>query len=68
MRPTVFFRGNDVFDGEKVGFVSNLREANGQVFTRFDTIVPGNSNNGHVYATTLADGDKRAIVEYLKTF
>jgi hypothetical protein len=30
--------------------------------------VPGNANGGHVYGTTLPDDDKRAIVEYLKTF
>ncbi len=68
MRPTVFFRGNDMFDRDRVGFVSNLREADGQVFTRYDTIVPGNNNSGHAYATTLSDADKRAILEYLKTF
>ena len=39
-----------------------------QAFTRYDTRVPGNSNSGHVYGTTLSDDDKRAIVEYLKTF
>ena len=34
----------------------------------YDTSVPGNSNSGHVYGTTLPDDDKRAIVEYMKTF
>jgi hypothetical protein len=38
------------------------------VFTRFDTTVPGNGNGGHTYGTALAAEDKRAIVEYLKTF
>ena len=28
----------------------------------------GNSNSGHEYGTDLADGEKRALVEYLKTF
>jgi len=67
-RPKTFFRGNDVFDRVKVGFVSDVPEAEGQVFTRYDTLVPGNSNSGHVYATTLSADDKQAIVEYLKTF
>lgn len=67
-RPKAFFRGNDVFDREKVGFVSDVEAANGQVFTRYDTLVPGNSNSGHVYGTALPAEDKQAIVEYLKTF
>ena len=35
---------------------------------RYDTSVPGNGHGGHVYGTTLPDDDKRAIVEYMKTF
>jgi processive rubber oxygenase RoxA-like protein len=31
-------------------------------------ICPGNGNGGHDYGTTLADPDKRALIEYLKTF
>ncbi len=67
-RPAVFYRGYDVFDRAKVGFVSNVPAADGQSFTRYDTTTPGNSNRGHVYGTTLTDEEKRAIVEYLKTF
>jgi hypothetical protein len=67
-RPRVFYRGDDVFDQRKVGFVSDVAEAGGQVFTRYDTLVGGNGNGGHLYGTTLSDDDKRAIVEYLKTF
>jgi hypothetical protein len=67
-RPALFYRGYDLFDREKVGFISNVQSANGQTFTPFATAVPGNSNSGHVYGTTLADDEKRAIVEYLKTF
>lgn len=67
-RPTTFYRGYDVFDQERLGFVSTVPEADGQVFTRYDTSVPGNANTGHVYGTTLPDEDKRAVVEYLKTF
>jgi len=33
----------------------------------FDTRLPGNSNQGHLYGTDLFDDDKDAIVEYLKT-
>jgi mono/diheme cytochrome c family protein len=65
-RPKVFYRGYDVFDGANVGFVSDGPEA--QAFSRYDTGLPGNSNSGHDYGTTLQEEDKRAIVEYLKTF
>ena len=57
-----------MFDQAKVGFVSDVPAADGQIFTRYDTTVPGNGNSGHVYGTTLSDEDKRAIVEYMKTF
>ena len=67
-RPTVFFRGYDVFDQAGLGFVANVPEENGRSFFRYDTSVPGNGNGGHVYGTTLPDADKRAIVEYLKRF
>jgi hypothetical protein len=67
-RPAAFFRGYDVFDQQKVGFVSDVPAAGGRHFFRYDTSVPGNSNGGHVYGTTLPDEQKRAIVEYLKTF
>jgi hypothetical protein len=67
-RPAAFYRGYDLFDRVNVGFVSDVASAHGQLFTRYDTSVPGNANSGHVYGTGLAAGDKQAIVEYLKTF
>jgi hypothetical protein len=67
-RPVVFYRGYDVFDQENVGFVSNVPESGGRAFFRYDTSLPGNANGGHLYGTTLPDSDKRAIVEYMKTF
>jgi mono/diheme cytochrome c family protein len=67
-RPTVFYRGYDVFDSVKVGFISDVPEADGRRFSRFDTSLPGNSNAGHLYGTTLPDADKLALVEHLKTF
>ncbi len=66
-----FFRGYDVIDHERVGFVSDVREADGRRFFEFDTSRPGNGNGGHegeAYGTTLSDEDKDAVVEYLKTF
>jgi hypothetical protein len=67
-RPAAFYRGYDLFDRERVGFVSTVPAAGGRTFFRYDTSVPGNGREGHVYGTTLSDVEKRAIVEYLKTF
>jgi mono/diheme cytochrome c family protein len=67
-RPPAFYRGYDVFDQERVGFVSTVPAANGQTFFKFDTTVPGNGNGGHLYGTTLSETDKRALVEYMKSF
>ena len=71
-RPALFYRGDNLFDQDKVGFVSTVpvaRSASAALdYTTYDTSIPGNSNSGHLYGTTLPDEDKRAIVEYLKTF
>jgi hypothetical protein len=67
-RPATFFRGYDVFDQVKVGFVSDVATADGRTYFRYDTSIPGNSNSGHLYGLSLPDEDKRAVVEYLKTF
>jgi hypothetical protein len=67
-RPTVFYRGYDVYDPQNVGFISNVPSERGRSFFRYDTAVPGNGNSGHEYGTSLPDADKAAIVEYLKTF
>ena len=67
-RPAVFYRGYDVYDRERVGFVATVAEEGGRMFFRYDTSIPGNSNAGHTYGTALPDEDKQALVEYLKTF
>jgi mono/diheme cytochrome c family protein len=64
-RPTVFWRGYDVYDAANVGFVSN-GEAQ-QVGTRFDTTLRSNGNGGHVFGTALSDADKEVLIEYLKS-
>jgi hypothetical protein len=33
----------------------------------FDTQIDGNSNAGHTYGTGLSAGDRRALLEYLKS-
>ena len=65
-RTKVFYRGYDVYNPEKVGFVAEGSEAE-KVGFKYDTDVRANSNQGHVYGTDLPDEDKEALVEYLKT-
>lgn len=70
-RTRVFYRGNDVFDRQNIGFVSDLPSQGGRNFYRFDTTKPGNGNEGHegpAYGTTLPPSEKQALIEYLKTF
>lgn len=67
-RPKVFYRGDDVFDSKKLGFVSDVASRDGLQFFRFDTSLPGNSPSGHVYGVGLSPEEKDALVEYLKTF
>jgi len=65
-RPKVFWRGYDVYDQSKVGFVSDSPEAK-RVGTRLDTASKGGSNQGHEFGTRLSATEKDALVEYLKT-
>ncbi|MBP7146248.1 MAG: c-type cytochrome [Acidobacteria bacterium] len=70
-RPKTFYRGYDVLDPARVGFVSNVAEEGGRKFFFFDTALPGNGNFGHegpAYGTELDPSDKDALVEYLKGF
>ena len=65
-RPAVFWRGYDVYDPVKVGFVSNSPEAERDGY-KHDTAARANGNQGHDYGTQLSDSDKAALIEYLKT-
>ena len=60
-RPARFFVGSREFDPVRVGLVSD------QGPSSFDTTQPGNGNAGHLAGTTLPEGDKRALLEFLKT-
>ena len=64
-RTPVFYRGLDVYDPVRMGFVSAGPDAERRG-TRYDTSVIGNSNQGHLWGTELAPDQKRALVEYLK--
>lgn len=65
-----FWRGDDEYDPINVGFRSDRdRSADGRKLFRYDTTLGGNGNQGHegrVYGTELSDGEKRALLEYLK--
>ena len=65
-RPKMFWRGYDLFDAVKVGFVSSGPEAE-RAGTPLDVTLPGNSNAGHTYGTDLSADEKRALLEYMKT-
>jgi hypothetical protein len=41
--------------------------SDGQVPFVVDTTVSGNGNGGHEYGTKLSEGDRLALIEYLKT-
>ena len=70
-RPKVFFRGNDVYDQKRVGFVSEVEADPGRTYFRYDTSLPGNANVGHEgreFGTELLPEEKAGLIEYLKTF
>jgi mono/diheme cytochrome c family protein len=63
-RPAKFIVGNREYDPAKVGYSTG---GSGWVF---DTSQPGNSNIGHAgdrYGARLTEGQKAALLEYLKT-
>ncbi len=65
-RPRSFWRGYDVIDPVKVGFISEGAAAE-RKGSWYDTTQPGNGNAGHDYGTALAPELKRALLEFLKT-
>lgn len=65
-RPKVFWRGYDVYDPIKVGFVTDTPEAQ-RFGTRLDTGSRAGGNQGHEFGSQLSGADKAALLEYLKT-
>ncbi|MEZ5287231.1 MAG: cytochrome c [Vicinamibacterales bacterium] len=65
-RPAVFYRGYDVYDFERVGFVADGADAE-RDGVRFDTTLRGNGNGGHLYGQDLSAEDREALIEFLKT-
>jgi mono/diheme cytochrome c family protein len=62
-RPAKFPLGQRDYDPVKVGYTTAVEKPR---FT-FDVSKRGNSNAGHEYGTGLADEERWALVEYLKT-
>jgi hypothetical protein len=65
-RPNVFYRGYDVYDKLRVGFISDVAQEGARKYFRYDTSLPGNSNSGHLYGTDLLREEKDALLEYMK--
>jgi len=65
-RPATFYRGYDVYDPVKVGFVTE-GDAAKRAGTLHDVSLKGNGNQGHAYGTQLPAAEKEALLEYLKT-
>ena len=63
-----FYRGYDVLDTQKLGFISTVPSEHGRPFFVYDTRQLGNHNGGHLWGTQLPPADKDAIVEYMKKF
>lgn len=66
LRPKTFYRGNNVIDPDKVGFVSDSPDFEEPNF-KYDNNIVGNDNKGHLYGIDLSDDDKWSLIEYLKT-
>ncbi|MEY4134370.1 MAG: hypothetical protein RL386_720, partial [Bacteroidota bacterium] len=67
-RPRYWKRSGDSkdYDYKKVGW--NYRVANGPGGKwTYDTTLPGYSNAGHYFGDKLSDGERKAVIEYLKT-
>lgn len=65
-RPAVFYRGYNVYDWDRVGFVATGPDAEREG-VKFDTSLRGNGSGGHLYGIDMPAADREAIIEYLKT-
>jgi hypothetical protein len=67
-RPATFYRGYDVIDPVKVGFVGTVGQEGARKYFLYDTSKRSCGNGGHLWGTDLPAADKDAMVEYMKTF
>src|SRR5262245_47097434 len=63
-RSKVIYMGNWDFDPMNVGYEARSPFVGATVL---DTRLPGNSNTGHEFGTTLGEEDRQALIEYLKS-
>ena len=65
-----FFRGNDVYDPANVGLDSNVAAEGDSRFFNFDTACAETAikATGAGVWHESSDAEKRALIEYLKTF
>ena len=66
-RPTAFYRGWDLVDPVNGGFLSTPGGLAERYGWRYDTMLPGNSNAGHLFGTDLSLAEKESLLSYLKT-
>ncbi|MFT6337670.1 MAG: hypothetical protein ACJATI_004435 [Halioglobus sp.] len=66
-RVTEFWVGSRDFDPKNVGFETTEGKSEFKVNKEDGSIMEGNSNHGHKYGTELLDGDKSALIEYMKS-
>jgi len=65
-RPKTFALGGREYDPVRLGFV--VETACSQQDCLVDTTRTGDGNGGHLWGTDLADPDRTALLEYLKTY
>ena len=68
-RSDVFYVGSREFDPDKIGYVANMSTEGELELFKYDTSLPGNSNEGHEFGldTLETEYDRMALLEYLKT-
>jgi len=66
-RPKTFWRGSDLVDTQRGGFVSTRNGDPWRETVRYDTTLPGNGNQGHAFGTDLPEREKAALLAWLKT-
>lgn len=65
-RPASFHRGSDLIDAANGGFVS-APDAEPNRTWHYDTKLPGNGRDGHLWGTDLPPAEREALLAFLKT-
>jgi hypothetical protein len=65
-RRSTFAVGSRVFDPKNVGYATDQSPFKNATFVADPANANGNGNGGHVYGTDLTEGERWAIIEYLK--